>query len=157
MSDNEDIIDGDIDDIDIDDDISYESENDLDSDNESENDLESDTESEDDYPIFIDDKDTKKNKFLTKIDDNNRMTTNIMSIFEYTAIISLRAKQISNGLSEIPNTFIDATKIIESNSLNIEEEIAKEELKQGKCPLKVRRFISEYEYEEWSANELIVF
>jgi len=128
------------------------------SDDEDEDSLfDSDDESDDDYPL----NEVKNNnqhsyaKYYVKIPDDERMTTNVMSLYEYTAIISLRAKQISNGMSKMPNTFIDPSEIIKNNSQNIEELIAIKELKEGKCPMKIRRFIDDTHYEIWSANELV--
>lgn len=82
----------------------------------------------------------------TEIENYERKTYSfipIMSIFEVTSIISIRAAQFQN--MAIPN--IDYT-------INQEpEEIAIEELKQGKTPFLIKRTIGDYS-EYWKVEDL---
>ena len=66
-----------------------------------------------------------------------------MSIFEVTSIISIRASQFQN--MAIPN--------IEYNINQEPEEIAMEELKQGKTPFLIKRTIGNYS-EFWKIEDL---
>ena len=75
-----------------------------------------------------------------------RRTSDIITKYEYTEVISVRAKQIEKG-SKI---FIDIKNL--SNPISI----AKRELEEKKCPLSIRRMLTYDSAEIWTANELII-
>lgn len=77
------------------------------------------------------------------VEKKKRKTSDFLTRFEYAEIISSRAKQISDG----------GKCFIETNLVN-SIDIAKEELRQGKCPLNVERTIGDKIKEIWSVNEL---
>lgn len=81
------------------------------------------------------------------VPQDERSTSNIMSIFEFSNIIATRATEISkNGI--LFTSFKSHDPIV----------LAKEELKEGKCPYIVQRIVGRFKnqdiIEEWSANEL---
>ena len=81
--------------------------------------------------------------FLTP---ENRKTSEIMTRFEFTEIISHRAKQIENG----------GTCFTDTEELTDPIEMAEKELRDRKCPLDIIRMITDKVAESWHANELAV-
>ena len=79
--------------------------------------------------------------YLTK---NNRRTSEIMSMFEYTEIIGHRAKQIENG--NVCFTNVDG--------ISDPIKMAEKELRDRKCPLDIIRKLSDNVAELWHANEM---
>ena len=82
------------------------------------------------------------------VPQDERSTSNVMSIFEFSNIIATRATEISkNGLL--------FTKAISHDPIVL----AKDELKEGRCPYIIKRVVGRFKnqdiIEEWSANELI--
>jgi DNA-directed RNA polymerase subunit K/omega len=75
---------------------------------------------------------------------NKRRTSEIMSEFEYTRVVSERAQHIQNGAQ----IFVDVDPLMN------EIEIAKLEIKMRCCPLAIRRMHNERVGEEWSVNEM---
>lgn len=73
-----------------------------------------------------------------------RITSEIMSLAEYTRVISERAKQIENG-SPI---FIDVKNIHDPIL------IAEKEIKQKKSPMIINRYLTRHIKEEWEVNEM---
>jgi DNA-directed RNA polymerase subunit K/omega len=80
------------------------------------------------------------------IDNKNRRTSDIMSKFEMTEIISHRAQQINNG----GRCFTDTGDIIDPIAK------ARKELYDKKCPLSIFRYITDDICEVWTANELAI-
>lgn len=80
------------------------------------------------------------------VPDDYRMTSEIMTLAEYTRVIEERAKQIENGSP------IFITLKTESDPIKI----AEKEIKQKKCPLKIARFLTKNIKEEWDVNEMIL-
>jgi DNA-directed RNA polymerase subunit K/omega len=76
----------------------------------------------------------------------NRKTSEIITKFEFTDVVSNRAKQIENG-SKI---FVDIKN--ESDPIVM----AEMEIKMKQCPLAVRRMLSNNFAEIWEVNEMIV-
>lgn len=76
------------------------------------------------------------------VKSENRITSNILSIYEYIELISIRASQITNG------SFVFTDVIGLSDPL----EMAKKEVIDNKCPLYVKRHIGLNIYELWSPN-----
>jgi DNA-directed RNA polymerase I, II, and III subunit RPABC2 len=100
-----------------------------------------------------DDKDTKT--FLSTIEDitngttKNRRTLSLLSKYEKAKIIGIRAQQISMG----SHIYLDDVQTL-SNPLDI----AKEELRQKRTPLIVRRVMLGKKgpiHEDWRVEELI--
>lgn len=75
-----------------------------------------------------------------------RRTSEIITKYEFTNVISIRAKQIENG-SKI---FTECKNITEPI------EMAKLEIKHKKCPLSIRRMISNNIAEIWDINDMII-
>jgi DNA-directed RNA polymerase I, II, and III subunit RPABC2 len=73
-----------------------------------------------------------------------RITHDYMSSFEYCEAVSIRARHIENGST----TFVP----IEPGDDPIS--IAKREIAEKKCPLKIRRMLTSTTAEEWDVNEL---
>lgn len=86
---------------------------------------------------------------LHKIDivtpNDYRITSEILTVAEYTRVISERASHIQNG-SKI---FIDIGE--ESDPIKI----AKMELNQKRSPMQIRRYTSRNIVEIWSVNEMV--
>ena len=76
------------------------------------------------------------------------MTLPILTKYEKTRILSLRANQIIRG----SDLFIELypEKLAKMNAM----EIAEEELEMRSLPFKIRRFFPDQTYEEWSLTEL---
>lgn len=85
----------------------------------------------------------KKIKLLKKED---RLTSEYMTIFEYTEIVGHRAKHIENGGDIFTN----------SDDLFDPIEIAKREINERKCPLSIRRMHNNDLCEIWEVNEMII-
>lgn len=84
-----------------------------------------------------------KIQFITKNDD--KITSNILTIYEITELIGIRATQISNG----------APVFTDIEYLNDPIEMAKKEIINNKCPLYVKRYIGLDKYELWDPNTMI--
>lgn len=75
---------------------------------------------------------------------DRRITSEIMTLFEYCEVIGIRSLQIEKG-SPI---FTDA------GDLTSPSEIARKELFDRKCPLMITRSTGRFEAEEYSVNEM---
>ncbi len=75
---------------------------------------------------------------------NDRVTSSIMTLEEVTRVVGTRAEQIENGASP----FVDIT------FLNDAVKMAQKELYERKCPLMIRRKLSEMIVESWQVNEM---
>lgn len=80
------------------------------------------------------------------IPNKHRKTSEVITKFEYTDVISNRAKQIENG-SKI---FVDIGG--EDNPIAM----AEMEIKMKQCPLSIMRYISNNIAEIWHVNEMII-
>jgi DNA-directed RNA polymerase subunit K/omega len=99
------------------------------------------------YKIYDPDKFTNiTHKEITIIPSQSRRTSDLITKYEYTEVISIRAKQIENG----SKVFIDIKDM--QNPI----EIAENEVKQRQCPLSIRRMLSDKIAEIWEVNELII-
>jgi DNA-directed RNA polymerase subunit K/omega len=76
----------------------------------------------------------------------NRRMSEFMSKFEYTNVISIRAKQIENK-SPI---FVNVEEKYEISPIDI----AKQEIKEKKCPLSILRHYNPFMAEIWDVNEM---
>ena len=76
---------------------------------------------------------------------NERITSNYLSKLEYSNVIGLRAKDISEG----------APIYVDIDGLNDPIDIANKELYENKFPISVKRHIGLNYYEIWECNELI--
>ena len=92
--------------------------------------------------INLNDIDNNDMKYEIIVKSENRITSHILSIYEFIELISIRASQITNG----SYVFTDITGI--SDPI----EMAKKELLDNKCPLYVKRLIGLNKYELWSPN-----
>ena len=85
-------------------------------------------------------------KEIIVVPNNYRRTSEVITKFEYTDVISNRAKQIENG-SPI---FTDIKG--ESDPIKM----AELEIRMKRCPLSVRRMISHNICEIWDVNDMII-
>lgn len=76
----------------------------------------------------------------------DRITSEVMTKFEYCEVISIRAKQIENGAS----SFTDI------GDLTDPIEIAKKEIADKKCPLDIIRMKTDKIAERWHVNEMAI-
>jgi DNA-directed RNA polymerase subunit K/omega len=76
---------------------------------------------------------------------NYRKTSEIMTKFEFTEVVSHRAKQIENG-GKIYTDILD-----EDNPIKM----AEMEIRMRRCPLAIRRLLSYNLAEIWEVNEMI--
>lgn len=81
-----------------------------------------------------------KHEIIVK--SENRITSSMLSIYEFIELISVRSSQIENGSF----VFTDVTGYTDPI------EMAKKELIDNKCPLYVKRGIGMNRYELWSPN-----
>ncbi|QYB17505.1 putative DNA-directed RNA polymerases I, II and III [Pacmanvirus S19] len=94
------------------------------------------------------------NKEIIVVKPENRLTSHVMSKFEQTELVSIRAVQIS----QFNNCLVDITGLDDPILM------AKRELMMRKCPLIIRRKVGELKnpktgkleeyYEYWSPNEM---
>jgi DNA-directed RNA polymerase I, II, and III subunit RPABC2 len=83
-------------------------------------------------------------KEIIYVTPENSITSEIMTRYEYTEIISIRAKQIEDGgpcFTSIEN-------------LTDPIDMAEKEMRDRMCPLDITRMLSEYVGELWHANEM---
>lgn len=84
--------------------------------------------------------------FIKIVPKEERITTDVISRYEYTEVISIRAKHIENGgmiYTDIKN---------ETNPIKM----AEMEIHDRKCPLTIIRYINYKTIELWEVNELII-
>ena len=144
-------------DIDNDSDIEDDDEQDLDEENMEENESihsvkEEDKEDncffaygkENDTDLFDDDEfntETQSNEYLS---DNNRISINRMSLYEFVRLVGTRTKQLSMG----------AKPMIKNHKGLSSKEIAILELKNNTMPLIIKRPLPDNRYEVWKISEL---
>jgi len=80
------------------------------------------------------------------VPNKSRKTSEVITKFEFTDVVSNRAKQIEDG-SKI---FVDIKN--ESNPIKM----AEMEIRMKSCPLSIRRMISGNIAEIWEVNEMII-
>ena len=81
-------------------------------------------------------------KFQYIVKDDERRTSNRLTVYELTELISIRGNQIANG----SHVFVDITGLTDPI------EMAKKEINNNKCPLFIKRFIGLDKYELWCPN-----
>ncbi|KAI9012821.1 DNA-directed RNA polymerase I [Gaertneriomyces semiglobifer] len=80
------------------------------------------------------------------IPKDKRMTTPYMTKYEKARILGTRALQIS----------MNAPVMVDLNGESDPLQIAMKELREGKIPLMVRRYMPDGSWEDWACSELIV-
>lgn len=124
-----------------DDDISYDDNNNYDNEFEEE-----ELKEEGEEEIDILDEEGKQNKKNSKeIDKEKRITTEYLTKYEKARVLGARALQISKNAPVMINL-----EPGEWNPLSI----AEKELKDGKIPFIIRRYLPNNTYEDWKVNEL---
>lgn len=92
--------------------------------------------------------DLSKNFINVKIiSDNKRITSNILTSYEYASILGIRSVQIEQNPQIV---------FVEIGDLRDPVLIAKKEIWSRKCPLKIIRKLNESNQEHWSPNEMIL-
>lgn len=94
---------------------------------------------------FIDNELENESKIQYIIKSDDKITSNVLTIYEMTELIGIRATQISQGAP----VFVD----IEFISDPIE--MAKKEIINNRCPLYVKRYIGLDKYELWDPNIMV--
>ena len=92
--------------------------------------------------------DLSKNFINVKIiSDNKRITSNILTSYEYASILGIRSVQIEQNPQIV---------FVEIGDLKDPVLIAKKEIWARKCPLKIIRKLNETNQEHWSPHEMIL-
>ena len=88
-----------------------------------------------------------KDKTYERIETKKRVTNSMMTMYELTKIIGVRAQQISSGMEPLVEVDPDIrdTKFI-----------AIQELLQKKMPVIIRRFLPNGMYEDWRVDDMII-
>jgi DNA-directed RNA polymerase subunit K/omega len=94
---------------------------------------------------FIDNELENDSKIQYIIKNDDKITSNILTIYEMTELIGIRATQIANG----------APIFTDIEYINDPIEMAKKEIINNKCPLYVKRYIGLDKYELWDPNVMI--
>lgn len=81
-------------------------------------------------------------------DISKNISEPILSKYEYTKILGMRAQQIAMGAEPL----IKVTKDLDSVVL-----IAEEELRQRKTPMIIQREIGKNKYEYWKIEDLVIY
>jgi DNA-directed RNA polymerase subunit K/omega len=95
-------------------------------------------------PITEDLQDSNYYRKITVVPDNMRLTSDIMTMFEFSEIIGIRTLQIEKGSP----VFTDVSE------LHTPYDMAIKELFDRQCPLKVIRKTGPFEQEEYRCNEM---
>ena len=125
----------------------------IEEDPDDENDEVNDDENEDE--IYEDKNSVENNiKIISSIENTysdyynkQKVTKSFMTKFEKAKILGVRADMLANGA----NAMIAVPKYVDNCY-----EIAKMELKEGKIPLLVRRFLPNNNIEDWRVTDLII-
>ena len=107
-------------------------------------DNESDYNSDTDDDVSVATVDENVNTTITVVKPEKRITSTIMSKAEYVKVLGIRATHIDHGAP----VYTDITDITDT------KEMAIKEIKEKKCPLSIRRFITNDICEIWSVNEM---
>lgn len=75
-----------------------------------------------------------------------RKTSEVMTKYEYTNVISIRADHIQKNDKCFTNT----------ENISDPIEMAKKEIEDKKCPLSILRNITDNIYEIWQVNEMVI-
>lgn len=76
--------------------------------------------------------------------DEDRITSNVMTIYEYSEVIGIRTTQIEQGM----HVFTDV------EGLESAHDMAVKELFDRRCPLKIIRRLGKFSQEEFKCNEM---
>lgn len=83
---------------------------------------------------------------IVYLSPEKRRTSEIMTKFEYTKVVADRAEQIKNG----------SVCFTDVEGLSDPIEMAKKEVHDKKCPLDIRRMITDKIAERWHVNEMAI-
>jgi DNA-directed RNA polymerase I, II, and III subunit RPABC2 len=86
----------------------------------------------------------KENSNITLVDPEKRITSEYMTIYEYSMVIGTRATHISEGAP----IYIDISGITNARDIAIKE------VDMKKCPLSISRKIHNRQVEIWHVNEM---
>lgn len=73
-----------------------------------------------------------------------RVTSNVMTMWEYSDVIGIRQTEIENGAP----VYTDVTGVVDPRDMAIKE------LFDRKCPLKIKRALNPFLEEQWSCREM---
>lgn len=88
--------------------------------------------------------DSKYHRTITVVPSNMRITSDIMTMYEFSEVIGIRTLQIEKGSP----VFTDVSE------LHTPYDMAIKELFDRKCPLKIIRKTGRFEQEEYRCNEM---
>jgi DNA-directed RNA polymerase subunit K/omega len=94
---------------------------------------------------FIDNDLDNESKIQYIVKGDDKITSNILTIYEITELIGIRATQISQG----------SPVFINIENLSDPIEMAKKEIINNKCPLYIKRYIGLDKYELWDPNTMV--
>lgn len=94
---------------------------------------------------FLDNELENDSKIQYIIKNDDKITSNIITIYEMTELIGIRATQIANN----------APVFVDVGYLTDPIEMAKKEIFENKCPLYIKRYIGLDKYELWNPNDMI--
>lgn len=89
---------------------------------------------------------TELHKEIIIVPNNYRKTSEVITKFEFTDVVSNRAKQIENGSP----VFVDIKDETDPISM------AELEIRMKRCPISIRRLISNNIAEIWDVNEMMI-
>lgn len=85
-------------------------------------------------------------KEIIIVPDNKRLTSEVITKFEFTEVVSIRAKQIENGSKVFSDT----------GNLSCPIKMAELEIKNKQCPLSIKRMIDNHRAEIWAVNDMVI-
>lgn len=87
----------------------------------------------------------KESEDIHIVHPSRRVTSEYMTLYEYSMVVGIRATHISNG----------SVLYTEPDGLYDPRDIAKKEINENKCPLSITRKVSPTIIEVWEVNEMI--
>ena len=100
------------------------------------------------FHVFNPDKyEIESHKNILIVPPDHRKTSEVMTEYEYTEVISHRAKHIENGSPVYVDIGNETDPIV----------MAEMEIKQKKCPLSIRRVHNNLIAEIWQVNEMSMY
>jgi DNA-directed RNA polymerase subunit K/omega len=111
-----------------------------------ENDSDFEDESDDDVDVNTNEDlhDSHYHRIIKIVPVASRVTSEVMTLFEYSDIIGIRTTQIENGAP----VYTDVAGLISAKNMAIKE------LFDRKCPHIIKRRVGQFLEEQWSAREM---
>lgn len=120
--------------------VEIDEEVDFEDDDDDDDELETPTESKVEERL----QDSEYHRVIKVVAPDDRMTSDIMTLYEFSEIIGIRSLQIEKGSPVFTDTL----------TLDNAYDMAIKELFDRKCPLKIIRKTGVFEQEEWKVNDM---